>query len=101
MSSGEYYVKKYKKKLRQENGMKEIQMELDYINLMTELNTKEILDMMNLMDKGQKLGLMGQNSKVVLILVKNVEQVDFNGLMEQYMKETWLMIKWKVENILI
>lgn len=81
--------------------MKEIQMELDYINLMTELNTKEILDMMNLMDKGQKLGLMGQNSKVVLILEKNVEQVDFNGLMEQYMKETWLMIKWKVENILI
>lgn len=77
-------------------------MELGYINLMMGLNMKEILDMMNLMDKVLKLGLMGQNLKGVMILVKNVEQVDFNGLMEQYMKETWLMIKWKVlKNILI
>lgn len=62
-------------------------MELVNSNLLMVQNTKEILNTMNLMDKGKKHGLMGQNLKEAMTLEKNAGLADSNGLMVQFMKE--------------
>lgn len=71
-------------------------MELANLSLQMVQNMKEILNIMNLMDKGKKHGLTGQNLKEAMILEKNVVLADSNGLMVRFMKEIWLMIRWKV-----